>query len=99
MGPMFRMHFDNHGLYTMTVTYALFAKGSLEKSGVKETISGTSIHLKFAVEPQVTERFFIGFAVNYYSASYNKSTVSSTESDVSYKFQRTFPSFSLSYRY
>lgn len=99
MGPTFRVHFDKKGLYTGTLTYALFAKGTLVTGATSEAISGSSMHLKFAVEPEVTERFFIGFALNYYSATYTKSVLNSTESSVSYKVQRTFPSFSLSYRY
>lgn len=99
MGPTFRVHFDKRGLYTGTLTYALFAKGTLATGAVSEAITGSSMHLKFAIEPEVTERFFIGFALNYYSATYSKSVVNSTESSVSYKVIRTFPSLSLSYRY
>lgn len=99
MGPTFRMHFDPRGLYTATFTYAIFAKGTLATAATDEKLTGSSYHLKFAIEPSVTERLFIGFALNYYSASYSKSVASSVESDVSYKMTRMFPSFSLSYRY
>lgn len=99
MGPTFRMHFDKNGLYCLSFTYAIFGKGTLTTAGVSEAIRGSSYHLKFSIEPQVTERLFIGFSLNYFAASYNKSVVNAVETDVSYKVTRMFPMLALSYRY
>jgi hypothetical protein len=99
MGPVFRMHFDRNGIYSFSFNYGVYAKGSLSTAAGSEKLTGTSMHLKFAAEPQISEHFNIGFALNYYAASYGKSVLGTTESSVSYKTQRMFPSLSVSYRY
>lgn len=98
-GPMFRINFGSRALYSTTLIYSLFTKGKLDNSGSSSDITGTSFLAKFAIEPEINENFRVGFAMNYYSAQYNKSVSNSVESDVSYKIQRMFPSISLSFGY
>lgn len=99
MGPIFRVNFGSRSLYSLTLVYALFAKGKLDTSGTEENITGTSYVAKFAIEPEITENFRLGFGLNYYAAQYSKSVTNSVETDVSYKTNRMFPSISLSLAY
>jgi hypothetical protein len=98
-GPLFRFGFGSRGVYSVSLMYSLVAKGKLDQNGTSGDLTGSSYLFKFAIEPEVAEKIYVGFAMNYYAASYSKSVTSSVESDVSYKIQRTFPSISFSYRF
>ncbi len=98
-GPLFRMGFGNRGTYSLSALYALVAKGKLDSGARSEALTGSSYLIKFAIEPEVADKVCVGFAMNYYAASFSKSVMNSVESDVSYKIQRTFPSISFSYRF
>lgn len=99
MGPIFRINFGSRALYSLTLVYALFAKGQLDTGSASEKITGSSYLAKFAIEPEINENFRLGFGLNYYAAQYSKSVTDSVETDVSYKTQRMFPSISLSFGY
>ncbi len=98
-GPLFRLGLGSRGTYSFSLMYALVAKGKLDSGGTSGAITGSSYLIKFAIEPEVADKVCVGFAMNYYAASYSKSVTSSVESNISYKIQRTFPSVSLTYRF
>lgn len=102
MGPEFRWAFDKKGLFSVSLVYGVLAKGTYQSgvgSSTSETVSGTNLFFKFAIEPEISERWHLGFAMNYYSVQYKLSVVNSVETSVSYKNTWTFPSISATYRY
>lgn len=99
MGPVIRWAIDQRRLYVLTLAYSVYSKGTFETLTTSENLTGTSIHAKFALEPQLTDTFGLGVSLNYYSPSYNKSVLNSSESDVSYKGSHIFPAISMAFFY
>lgn len=99
MGPALRWSIDRRGRFSVTAVYGVICKGTLSDGTTSESLSGESLLIKFTIEPDVSERFFIGGALNYYSASYKTSVIGTTQSNVNYQNNYIFPSLSLSYRY
>jgi hypothetical protein len=98
MGPAFRWQSGNQ-ILSITIAYAVVCKGKYSDSVVNEDLSGESQFIKLAVEPPINEKFSVGVGLNYYSASYKTSVQNSTQSDVSYKNTKIYPSLSFSYKY
>ena len=99
MGPVIRWAIDQRHLFVLTLAYGVYAKGKFDTLTTSETLTGTSLFAKIAVEPQVTETFNLGVSLNYYSPSYNKAVLSSVESNVSYKGMQLFPAISMAFHY
>ncbi len=98
MGPSIRWNIDDHKLYSLSAVYGVFAKGKYESSGISQSLTGNSYYFKFAIEPEVSERIHLGFALNYYSVQYGSAVINSVESSVAYKNSWFFPSISLAFR-
>lgn len=99
MGPALRWQIDKQKLYSLTLAYGIICRGGYNDGSTDEALTGESYLLKFAVEPMVTERVFVGVGLNYYVANYKTSVVNSLQSEVSYKNTIFYPSLSFSYRY
>ncbi len=97
MGPCFRWQIQNRQNFSITYAYGIISKGSFSNGTVTEDINGESHLLKFAIESNLSDRILIGLALNFYSANYKTSLVSSVQSNVSYTNGWTYPSISLSY--
>lgn len=99
MGPAVRWDIDKRGFYSLTFAYGVICKGSLYDGSTTSSLSGVSYLVKASIEPQITDRLYIGGAINYYSATYDTSVVGSTQSTISYQNNLIYPSISLAYRY
>lgn len=99
MGPAVRWQIDKHQIFSLTYAYGIICKGQYKDNSIDEKLVGESHFVKLAAEPEVTEHFFIGGAINYYTSSYKTSTVNSVQSDVNYKNTWIYPSISFSFRY
>lgn len=99
MGPSFRWHINSKLLSSITYTYGIICKGNYSDGSVDEKLDGTSHFIKFEIiESYISEKFLIGLALNYYTASYKSSVISAVQSDIDYKNTWTYPSLTLSYR-
>lgn len=98
MGPAFRWQTQARQIFSVTYAYGIICKGNFNDATVTEELNGESHLLKMGLETNLSDRFLIGFALNYYTANYKTSLVSSVQSGVSYKNTWTYPSISLSYR-
>ena len=100
MGPALRWSIDRNRIYSLTVVYGVTAKGSYSSgSATSQDIRGTQLFAKIAVEPPLNDNWHAGFAINYYSTSYNLAVSNSTETTISYKNNWIFPTISISYHY
>lgn len=99
MGPAIRWQIDRGKKFSLTLAYGIICKGNFNDGVTDESLTGESYLLKFAIEPEVADRYFIGVGINYYVASYKTRVVSSIQSDAGYKNTMIFPSLSFSYRY
>lgn len=99
MGPAIRWQIDRQKRFSLTLAYGIICKGNYDDGIVNENLSGESYLLKFAFEPEIAERYFLGVALNYYVANYKTLVLNSVQSDVAYKNSLFFPSLSFSYRY
>lgn len=98
MGPSFRWQTTSRQVFSVTYAYGIISKGSFNDGTTTEEIAGESHLLKLAMESNISDRILIGLALNYYTAGYKTSLVSSVQTGVSYKNAWTYPSISLSYR-
>ncbi len=99
MGPVLRWAIDQRRLFVLTVAYGVYAKGKFDTLTTSETLTGTSLFAKIAVEPQVTDTFNLGVSLNFYSPSYKKAVLNTVESDVSYQGTQLFPAISMAFHY
>ncbi len=99
MGPVLRWQIDKKKMFSISYAYHVLCKGTLTTNGSAEDLTGTSSLIKFAVEPELGDDFFIGVGLNMYSASYSISTVNSTQSSVGYSNSIMYPSISMAYRF
>ncbi|MEK6628175.1 MAG: hypothetical protein AABY53_06080 [Bdellovibrionota bacterium] len=99
MGPALRWQIDRGKKYSLTLAYGIICKGNFNDGVTEESLSGESYLLKFAIEPEIADRYFVGVGLNYYVASYKTRIVTSIQSDAGYKNTVIFPSLSFSYRY
>lgn len=99
MGPAFRWQIDRRQLFSLTYAYGIICKGVYDDTLVTENLTGESHHLKFSIEPEIFEHFFIGVGINYYSSNYKTVIINSVQSEINYKNSLMYPSLSLSYRY
>lgn len=99
MGPVIRWAMDQRRLFVFTFAYGVYAKGKFDTLTTSEALTGTSLHAKFAIEPQVTDTFNLGVSLNYYAPSFNKAVLNATETDVSYKGSQIFPAISMAFHY
>lgn len=99
MGPALRWQIDAKKITSLTFAYGILCKGSFNDGTTDESLSGESLLVKFAVEPEIGDKFFLGVGLNYYSANYKTSVTNSIQSEVGYKNTLIFPSLSFSFRY
>ncbi len=99
MGPAVRWQIGKNNTFSLTFVYGLIYKGNYGDGAVDESLTGESYLVKFAFEPALSERYFIGAGINYYAANYKTSIVNSVQNEVSYKNMLIYPSLSFSYRY
>ncbi len=99
MGPAVRWQIDKHNRFSLTFVYGVICKGQYSDGVVDESLTGESYLFKFAFEPELSERYFIGGAINYYAANYKIKIINSVQSDISYKNTLIYPSLSFSYKY
>lgn len=101
MGPAFRWQTQNQNkqIFSVTYAYGIIAKGNFTDITTSEELNGESHLIKLAIEAYLSEKFLIGFAINFYNANYKTSLVSSIQSSVSYTNNLTYPSLALSYNY
>ena len=99
MGPAIRWQIDRQKRFSLTMAYGIICRGSYSNGIVDESLTGESYLLKFAIEPEFSDKYFIGFGLNYYVANYKTLVLNSVQSNVSYKNSLFFPSLSFSYRY
>lgn len=96
LGPYFKYQFGRGQLYSLSAAYNLISKATYSKTGgTSEEWSGTSYLISFGFMPEIKNELRIGVTVNYYSASYTKKVVSSTESSASNSKSWIYPGFCL----
>lgn len=98
MGPMFLWVMDRQKTYSLSLGYNLVAKGTYAIGSSSEAVTGTGIFATLSAMPQLSENFYFGIKLNYYSLSYSQSTVGTTATPVSYSRSLIFPSIGLSWR-
>ncbi len=98
MGPKFFWYFTKSHNWSLALSYHLISNAKYNP-GTEETWSGTSLFVELGYLPDITENFSAGVKLNYYSASYNKQTISTTTADVAYKRNLIFPSMALIYHF
>lgn len=90
-GPVVKWQFGKGDLYTFSAAYNILSQATYSSGATNETWRGTSIWLQFGFAPEVTNGLHVGGALNYYSASFNKKTVGTTESSASNTHTWIFP--------
>jgi len=91
MGPYFKWQFGSNQLYSMSFAYGLSSRATYSDGTVDEEWRGTSLWAQFGVSPEVANGVRVGGSLNYYSGSYSKKVVSSTESSISNTKTWIFP--------
>lgn len=100
MGLMGMWIMDKAGTYSLTLGYNLIQTGSLTATGATAAdLSGSAYWGSLGIMPQLGNSFYAGIKLLYYQANYNKKTVGSTFTDVSYSRTFMLPVFSMSFRY
>lgn len=100
LGIMFLYLLDKDGTFSVSAGYSLVANGTYQATGASELkLSGSNYWVTLGVMPQVAENLYMGLRWAYYVVSYNKSTVGSTATDVSYSRTLMMPLLGISWRY
>jgi hypothetical protein len=80
-GPALRWNIDKDGIFSTTIGYGYIAKGTYSSGSTEQTWQGTSLFGQFAIQAPIRDdKFYMGFSLNYYSATYPTKIVSSVES-------------------
>lgn len=100
MGPRFGWFIDKDEKWSFFVTYNLLASATYTPGGsTASTLRGTSIKADVGWTLPVSDNFFCGIKLNYYSATYAESLVGgSTFTQISYARSFIYPSVVFSYR-
>lgn len=94
-GPSIKYFFGRGEVFSVGMTYNFQSTASYTSGSTNQTWSGTSYLMSFGITPALTDTLHIGLSINYYSASYSKKVVNSTESSASNSKTLIFPAFSL----
>jgi hypothetical protein len=98
MGPMVMWLMDRKKEYGLSLGYNIVANGAYTTSSASTTLSGTGLFVSFSAMPEISENFYVGLKLNYYSLSFSRSIDGSTVSPVSFTRTLIFPSLSLAWR-
>jgi hypothetical protein len=99
IGPALRWNIDKSEIYSLTVAYGYSAKGNYNSGGNPEDWAGTSYLAQFAVQAPVRDdKFYVGFNINYYAASYIQKTINSVVSSNTAQKTWIFPMISFTWR-
>jgi hypothetical protein len=100
MGPMLMWVMDHKKTFSLSAGYNVLANGTYTVTGSQSaTLTGSGLWASLGVMPEISDNWFIGFRLTYYSLSYAKSTTGSAAADVSYSRTLIFPTFGLAWRY
>jgi len=99
MGPMFQWLMDKDRVFSFALGYNLLTKGTYNDGTTTTELTGTGLWATLAAMPEITETFYLGLKLNYYSLNYTKAVVVTTSSDVAYARTLIFPSISFGWRY
>lgn len=97
MGPMFMWVMDHKRTYSFTAAYNILAKATNETTTSADW-TGSSYLVSFGVTPELFDGWYVGFKLNYYSATYTEQKIGSAVTDVSNTRTMIFPTFVISYR-
>lgn len=95
LGPRFVHFLNDDKNWFWTGAWNPYAKGT-KTTTVSATISGSSFLLGFGYELKINKNFHLGASFNYYALSVSKSTVGTTESEVSDSYSSMMPMISMS---
>lgn len=94
-GPYMKWQFGRNEIYSASFAYNILSKATADIGNGSEEWRGTSFWLQLGFMPEVKDGLHLGASLNYYAASYNKSVINGTESNISYSKSWIFPLLSL----
>jgi hypothetical protein len=94
-GPYLKYQFGRGRSYSISMAYNILNTATYTGGSSSETWSGTSYNLQFAAMPELREGLNVGVTFNYYSATYSKRVIGSTESNISYTRAWIYPTISM----
>ncbi|MFM6929455.1 MAG: hypothetical protein ACKOX6_13385 [Bdellovibrio sp.] len=95
-GPYIKWQFGRSQLYSLSMAYNLLSRATYKTgSSTAEAWQGTSFWISFGIMPELGTNLHLGAALNYYSASYTKKTISGSETSASDSKSWIFPTLSV----
>lgn len=100
MGPKIYYYIDKELTWVIAATYNLITKADYSSGSSTSELRGTSIKAEAGYMPMITEGFYMGAKLNYYSVSFNEEVTNTTTLDqVTHKRTAIYPTFSFAYRF
>lgn len=98
MGPYIMAYLDRRRFFSLGFGYNLLVNGTYSSGSSNQTLTGTSLMATIGASPEIGKDIYVGFDLNYVKVDYDKSTVGSAVSDVSYTRTFILPTISLLWR-
>lgn len=95
MGPVFSFDFGREKFYSTSFFYGLKNVTTFNDGSSSRTLTGTSMNFNFSVNPMITDNLSFSAGLNYYLGSYTISTVSGTQTNISYTFTNLIPTLGM----
>ncbi len=99
MGPMLVWVLSPKNTLSLELGANVTASGQYVHGSTTEALTGMSYYASLGVMPEISDNWYVGFRLYYYSMAYSKSVVLTTSTDVSYTRAFIFPTFSISWRH
>ena len=99
MGPKFGMYFGKDYNWGLFFTYNLISDASFSDGSDNLDWRGNTYKVEFGYSAQLTDHFFLGARINYYSATYDEQfDASNNFTEVERSLSFTYPSLHMSWR-
>lgn len=98
LGPRLTYFFNMERNFYLSTAYHPYARGTITGTQTEE-VSGSGYLASIGYQHKASKQIYIGASLNYQATSIDKSTVSQTESTVSYEYNMIYPLIEVSFRF
>lgn len=100
LGPRFTLFFGDTQSWALTVVWNPYAKGTRQRAGSTEDISGWSYLASFGYQLKLSKGFALGANVSYHALNISTSTdTANLESEVSHSYTSIIPMITISFKF
>lgn len=98
-GPRFLFFFNEMRTLGLSASWHPYVKGERTLSGTNQELSGSGYTASFLYHLKVNNKFYMGFSVNYHSATLDEQTVGTTLTEITESYSNIVPMIDLSFRF